>query len=511
MTSLDYDSVPYRGQVIPATSPACLSLLARAAGAPGLDLDGPLRVLEIGCGDGANLLPLAFSHPGWRLVGVDASRRAIDLARAGARALEVDNVELVCEDLASYAPDSRFDVVIAHGVYSWIDASARAGLRALSARALAPSGVAYLSFNAQPGWGVRGRVRDALTRGGTRDLASSRARLSDLAALLETPGNPWELLLAHEVERARGAADDYLAHEYLADDNEAFWLGDVVRDFSEHGLHYVCDALSNRVEGWVDPGFRARAAVMSDDAIEREELLDLASYRQLRAAVFSPTAPGDPIGEAILDDAFVAGALRRRNDPFDLSAGVPEPFDGPHGHEVQVTRPVAKAALLILAERYPEGLRFSDLLARAHAMLDEHGVRRDLAEARTEDGELKRGLYDLYRNLEIEVREQAPTLRTTAGAKPEATRLARYEAASGANLTTPLHTALPLEPIDRALVARLDGASSPDDVVASVVAAIASGQLDVEGAPSGAARLTPLVADRLARTLVTLGWWGLVT
>src|SRR5690606_28801466 len=106
---------------------------------------------------------------------------------------------------AAFAPQGEQDYVIAHGLYSWIDAQRREALRRIVGGALAPCGLAYVSFNAQPAWGVRGRVRDVLARGPGGDLASARRRTAALLELLGEPQNDWAVLLSHELDRAAQA------------------------------------------------------------------------------------------------------------------------------------------------------------------------------------------------------------------------------------------------------------------------------------------------------------------
>ncbi|MCZ7685664.1 MAG: class I SAM-dependent methyltransferase [Sandaracinaceae bacterium] len=99
MTEPSYEEVPYEGRAVPASAPAALALTARAHGGPRPALE-VARVLELGCGDGANLIPLAFHHPDWSLLGVDTSERAIAAARAGALALGLGNVRFERADVA---------------------------------------------------------------------------------------------------------------------------------------------------------------------------------------------------------------------------------------------------------------------------------------------------------------------------------------------------------------------------------------------------------------------------
>jgi SAM-dependent methyltransferase len=504
--SLDYETVPYRGYPISATAPARMALAALAQGGPVASLEAP-RVLEIGCGDGANLLPLAYFHPRWQLRGVDSSARAIATAREGARALGIDNVSFADADLASFEPEGEHDFVIAHGVYSWIDADRRAALRRLARRALAPSGLSYVSFNAMPGWGVRGRIRDLLLRSTERPtLEAARARVEDLAGLVPEEQNDWTMLLSHELERARAAADAYLAHEYLAPDNHAFWLGEVTRDFASDGLRYVGDGFFGAPEGFVDPALRARAEGTGGDAIAQEEMIDLILFRQLRAALFCREDAPAPAAVDVLEHAWVACAARRRSDPFDLTVDAEEVFDSPYGREIRVRAPLSKMALLVLADRYPEAFRVHTLVAECRERLASHGIAPEAGD----EARMREGLSTLAALLDVELRLDAPPLRIEPRARPRALALTRHEAERSETVTSALHTMIPLDPLDRAIVVRLDGSRSVSQVADAIADAQASGELELEGAPSGGPHLRAFAEERAERTITLLGWWGLL-
>ena len=157
-----YDAVPYRHGAVPDSHPARIGAIARLLGIPAAPPDR-CRVLELGCGEGMNLLPLAERFPKSEFVGVDFSAKQIAVAEAAREACGIGNARFVCADLRAWKPDGgAFDYVIAHGVYSWVPAEVRDRLLALCAGALSPNGVAYVSYNTLPGWSLPGGVRKIL-------------------------------------------------------------------------------------------------------------------------------------------------------------------------------------------------------------------------------------------------------------------------------------------------------------------------------------------------------------
>ena len=62
------------------------------------------RVLELGCGAGGNLLPMAATLPGGQFVGIDLSERQVYMAQTAAQAANLGNVEFLAGDALSLAP-----------------------------------------------------------------------------------------------------------------------------------------------------------------------------------------------------------------------------------------------------------------------------------------------------------------------------------------------------------------------------------------------------------------------
>jgi tRNA/tmRNA/rRNA uracil-C5-methylase (TrmA/RlmC/RlmD family) len=112
---------------------------------------------------GDNLVPMALGLPAARFVGVDLSPRQVEVAQRTIAALGLSNIEFREADIAAIdASWGEFDYVIAHGVYSWVPEPVRERLLALCNANLAANGVAYVSYNTNPGWRVHGMIRDMM-------------------------------------------------------------------------------------------------------------------------------------------------------------------------------------------------------------------------------------------------------------------------------------------------------------------------------------------------------------
>src|ERR1041385_1997312 len=93
-----YDEVPHVTRPSNETHPDRLATVGTLFGMQPAPLTG-CRVLEIGCGDGSNLIPMAFHLPGSRFVGVDLAAGAIARGQKVIEDLGLTNIMLVAADL----------------------------------------------------------------------------------------------------------------------------------------------------------------------------------------------------------------------------------------------------------------------------------------------------------------------------------------------------------------------------------------------------------------------------
>lgn len=109
-----------------------------------IDVDN-INVLEVGCGEGGNLLP--FARRGCHVVGVDLSEQRVRQAEEFFSRESTDGT-FVCDDILRYRDDCRlFDLIVCHDVVEHIPEKGKM-LLALK-RLLAPGGRLFVAF---PAW-----------------------------------------------------------------------------------------------------------------------------------------------------------------------------------------------------------------------------------------------------------------------------------------------------------------------------------------------------------------------
>ncbi|MGH9351306.1 MAG: methyltransferase domain-containing protein, partial [Terriglobia bacterium] len=154
-----YDEVLYPGFSFVQSHPDRLATQATMFGMTPAALES-CRILELGCGDGANIIPVAFGLPHSRCLGIDLAARPIAIGQGVIDALGLKNIALRQMDMMDAGKDlGEFDYIIAHGIYSWTPPAVQDKLLAICSENLAPDGVAYVSYNAYPGGHIRQMMR----------------------------------------------------------------------------------------------------------------------------------------------------------------------------------------------------------------------------------------------------------------------------------------------------------------------------------------------------------------
>ena len=256
--------VPYIAGFYRELSPNHLHLLAVLLGMPPpAAVDGEFSYCELGCGRGLGPLLLAAANPLGRFYAYDFNVEQIAPTRALAERAGLRNVHFGTDSFASLAAGpggdaapASFDLIVLHGVWSWVGEENRRHLLRYLRDRLRPGGMVYVSYNCMPGWAAFTPVRRLLRelvirrRGRTDESAlAARAFVDQLAAKGARYFSADAAIGGYLVQI--GERDGrYLAHEYLNEHWDTFYHLDVLRDMAEAQLGYIGSAtISDNIAG----------------------------------------------------------------------------------------------------------------------------------------------------------------------------------------------------------------------------------------------------------------------
>lgn len=381
-----YDLVPYPSAPMPASHPDRLATIGRLFG---LDVTPVTRcrVLDVGCGDGANLIPLAYRLPESQFVGIDLSTRQIAAAQAVAAELGLKNIDFRVLDLLEAGPElGQFDYIISYGVYSWTPPEVRDKLLALCGELLTPQGVAYISYNALPGWRMYQPIREMLLYH-IREVVEPAQRAAQARAFLDfladsapvlinrlATNQAYSLILEDERKFLSQQSDAYLLHDLLEEINEPVYFHQFADHAARHGLRYLGEAdFSTMMAGHFLPGQIAEPLhEMVKTGLAMEQYLDFLRNRTFRQTLLcrqEVTLDRNLKPERMLG-LHIASPSRPEVDSAEVHSTTPLKFTGPHGVSLGVDQPLNKAALLLLAQSWPQAMPFDTLVRAALAMLN---------------------------------------------------------------------------------------------------------------------------------------------
>lgn len=235
----NYDNVPYPGYPYPATHPDLLAAIAILFG-----MNPPAvrscRVLEIGCGDGSNIIPMAISLPHAEFLGIDLAAKPISRARAVIRRSLIRNVTVQVMDLLDVTSDfGKFDYIIAHGFYSWVPAPLQDKLLQVCGELLTSDGIAFISYNTFPAAYFRHAFRDIMLfhlrwAGGSDRVEQGKAVIEFIINSIEDGDKfAWKAALQDELSRVNRRDDNVIYHNELNKESLSSFSKRVIGDETE--------------------------------------------------------------------------------------------------------------------------------------------------------------------------------------------------------------------------------------------------------------------------------------
>mgnify|MGYP002134691152 CR=1 FL=1 len=491
MGPADVIDAPYRISYQAQQTPAHLALVCAMAGVPWVMRDD-LSVADLGCGRGYVANTLAAANPGWQVTGIDHSPMQIAEAVAMARRAGLSNVAFAEADLGAFDDDRlcrlpTFDVVMLHGLWTWVSDEVRDGIRRLIRHRLRPGGVVYVGYNAMPAAGADAALQRLLLHAaGPRHaglgsvVAAERAiaQLRTLAAHLPLPSTPMLKRLLHDPPLLEPA---FVAHEFLTEHWRPVFHDALCASFADCKLDFVgsCNLFENLPGLLADPA-QDRLLRSAPSPAARELLKDLCLPRSFRADVF---VRGARRGDAVRAlDAMVVAAV----------AALPE-------QSPVLDTGVSRAAL---PQAVWETLR-SRLAGGAWTVADLRAVN---GAAALDPAELLAILVGAGLVQPVWHSFEAAPLPSAARFNRVAAELLSDGGEAGGHFALASHVAaggVPADALDLALVAALSGSTDAGDP------ATLAGRLQPAATPERRKELAKRVAARLADHLPVWRLWGL--
>jgi SAM-dependent methyltransferase len=388
-STTSYDEVPYPDRIHPATHPDRLAVVATLFGMSPAPPDR-CRVLELGCAGGANLIALAQTLPGSRVVGIDITPGHIAAGQQKVRSLGLTNVELHAMSLVDVGEAfGRFDYILCHGVYSWVPAEIRDRLLAVCSANLMPQGIAYVSYNCYPGWHARGAAREMMRyRAGRFEDPRDRVRVAReflrfLASSVREPQAGLGRMLADEADLLDGLPDGYVFHEHLDDVNHPVYFHEFVDHAAAHGLQYLWESYVGELGSELPPEVIRAVRGLGAGFIEQQQFIDFLTARQFRSSLLCHE--GITLDRAIrlqrMTGFQVVGIARPCSASPDIGSTASELFRTSDGASMATNNPVFKAALTCLAERAPAAVSFGELCAATRNLMAATRIAQPIPDA----------------------------------------------------------------------------------------------------------------------------------
>lgn len=499
-----YDDVPYPALVHPATDPARIAAIGRLFGVPVVD-PASARVLDVGCGIGANTHSMAAMFPNAEFVGLDLASSQIAIAQDIALKAGLINTRWICGDVMQPQEEwGDFDVIILHGLVSWVPRQVREACWSLCRNHLRDGGIALVSFNTYPGWHSKQVLREALQAADLmlckeRD-AEPQARLKEAMDLVtdwmsKVPRESvYGKTLRDEMQRVQHSEVDYLLHEFFEPVNEPILFRDLHKQLEASGLRFVneSDWTSQRVvENEADFSAQLEGTM---SRVEIEQTVDFLLGRRFRSSLFC-RAENELLSGPNWKHAFdmwlgLVGTLQKNASVGSLR------FQCEDGSLVSVSDPNAVSLVEYVSDRVPLRLRVSDLVD-ANASWGVDLVRRLTV----------LGVTNVY----------ASPVPATNGveSKPRTSDLVRYQASRSETVSSAVHRNAKLDRATRWLLELCDGTRTLGELAEGVTARSVQAGIRLPGQDGSDVqdeleRLRQAVAASLPSRLASLAKAGLL-
>lgn len=480
-----YDEVPYESFSYPYTHPDHLAVMATLFGMHPTPIND-CRVLELGCANGGNLIPMGLSLPESQLIGIDLSERQTNEGNETIKELGLSNTEirnLSILDIDGVTGD--FDYIIVHGVYSWVPPDVQEKILEICQTRLTENGIAYISYNTYPGWHFRGMIRDMLLYhteqfdDAKTKIGQARYLLSFLSESVPSKENAYGIMLGNELSKLTKQNDSYVFHEHLEDANAPIYFHQFVERIERQNLQFLAESeystmLSSNFPNQVFFTLRR----LGGDIVRSEQYMDFVRNRTFRQTLLC--RKGIQLNRNIdpqnIMDFFVASPAKPIPESTDIQFAQPASFGIRTGETISPPHPLVKIAFEHLAQIWPQSIHFDDLLTTARSKIIPVSVESN--DARAQDATLLASeLLKAFGTNIVRFQTRKYSFTTDVSETPLISEFARHEARIRNRITSQLHSTVFVDGFVQHLMLLLDGKKNKQQLLQSLVDAANDGTI----------------------------------
>ena len=480
-----YDQVPYTINAYPMTHPSHVAVVARLFGVDAADPTNA-RILEIGCGHGGNILPMAEQLPNSEFVAIDLSETHVTNAKVMAEAANLTNVEIIQKDIATIDKTlGEFDYIIAHGVYSWVPAEVQSSILRICSENLKPNGVAFVSYNTYPGWRLKESVRDMLLIHTEKYekpediLRNAKSLLRFLEEAAKKQDTPYSKFIQPELANLQKVDPNYFFHDTLEENNHPIYFKEFYQRLIDADLAYLGDStIRTMLTSDLDAEIRKTLENATKDIITREQYLDFLRNRTFRQSLICHN--DTKIDRNVKPEPFKEFSYRSNfasDSSIDLTDGVDAAFSIKTELRINVKQSLEKAVLHELQKAAPKSLTYSEIIDRS-----KHSLKGIIDDSTFEkyEASLFASLFRLYQTGGLDIQAHAPEIVDYISDKPKVSHLARVQAKLGLALISRYHGNCKLDHFQNQIIAFVDGEHTVQEIVNELLEATTSDQLTLK-------------------------------
>jgi methyltransferase-like protein/2-polyprenyl-3-methyl-5-hydroxy-6-metoxy-1,4-benzoquinol methylase len=469
----------------PLSSPSRLNAIASVFGVKAADPKAA-NILEIGCGNGGNLIPLTVRYPKSKFVGIDLSDEKIRSAKEYAEELNVKNIEFINKSISEidFGAD-KFDFIIAPRIYSWASEPEQDRIFELLRDFLAPNGVAFVAYNTLPGWSNVQTLRDMMRFHG-RNFDDQHEKTLEARRMLEFVSEnfsdsdaPYKKVLEAEIEFLDSIPYDFVIEDYLGSVNNPCYFYKFIESAAQKGLTYLadCDLPSMYIGNQTQRAVETLSGI--EDIVRQEQYVDFLNNRRFRSTLLvkDTVTINRHLNLDTLEGLWFVPAYGlikpiEENTQHEIEELELADLHAP-GRTAKISGQILSVCFIELIKSSPVPQSVEDLTSAAFSVLK--GVTKDEVSQT-----LKASLLDFIFKGLVLITSDHQGFGSCLSDKPEIFKVARQDASFRNTVPNLRHEMVQLSDDQRILAQYCTGENLKDFIVEQIKTHVAKGELSVE-------------------------------